>query len=215
MLPARRAYGTVRRTPHKTSDMKTLRVLLACPFLAAIPACNTVTTDTGTSATVQQGVPGGEFVRTEWLEATVTDIDYSKRKVTLLSAHREKFEVEAGPEVVNFNRIRVGDPLTIVLKETFLVRMAKPGEKLDEEVSTTAELARLGAKPGARVTETERYVATVTAIDTAKRTATLKFSDGSSGKFDVRPDVDLSQRRVGEKVLMQSTTTLAVSMSRS
>lgn len=195
--------------------MKTARVLLACSLLAALSACNTLTTDTGTTSNVQQGVPGGEFVRTEWLEATVTAIDHSRREVSLVSAHGEKFDVEAGPEVINFPQIRVGDPLTVTLKETLVVRMAKPGEKLDEIAYQTAELARIGSKPGSRVTETEQHVATVTAIDAAKRTATLQFADGSSGKFEVRPDIDLSQRRVGEKVLMQSTTTLAVSMSRS
>lgn len=195
--------------------MKTALKLLVVTAMVSLPACNTVTTETATAAKVEQGVPGGEYVRTTRLDATVVDIDYSKRKVTLLSAHREKFVVEAGSEVVNFNQIRVGDSLAVVLRETLLIRMAKPGEKIDELSYTTGELARVGDKPGSRVSATEQYVATVTAIDAKKRTATLRFSDGSSGKFDIRPDVDLSRRQPGEKVLMRSTRTLATSMSKS
>lgn len=195
--------------------MKTVFLCLVCAMTAAIPACNTLTTDTGTSARIEQGIPGGEFVRTTRLDATVTGIDPATRKVTLVSSHRETFVVEAGPEVMNFHQIRIGDPLSVVLSETVLVRMAKPGEKLDEIAYQKQELADIGAKPGGKLTATEQFVATVTAIDAKKRKATLKFSDGSSGKFDIRPDVDLSKRAVGEKVLLRSTKSLAISMKRS
>ncbi|WP_265594059.1 hypothetical protein [Haloferula sp. BvORR071] len=195
--------------------MKVARMILCCAVIAATPACTTLTTDTATTAKVEQGVPGGEYVQTTRLDATVTAIDYSKRQVGLVSKHGENFVVEADSGVANFNQIHVGDHLAVVLRETLLIRMAKPGEKLDEIAYVTGERARRGAKPGAKASGTSQYVATVTAIDAKRRKATLKFSDGSSGKFDIREDIDLTKHHTGERVLMRNTQTLAVSMTKS
>lgn len=195
--------------------MKSATTFLACAAIAAISSCSTITTDTGTAVKAERGVPGGEVVRITSLDAKVTGIDSAKREVSLISSHGEPFTVKAGPEVANFNQIRIGDPLKISLKEHLLVRMAKPGEKLDDESYVTGNREPGGSKPGAKVTETEQYIGTVSAIDTKRRKVTLRFSDGSTGKFDVRPDIDLSQHQTGEKVLIRSTETLAVSMKKS
>lgn len=69
-----------------------------------------------------------------------------------------------------------------------------------------------GAKPGGLVAETRRATATVTAIDPQKRTATLRFEDGSTKTLPVRRDVDLSQDKVGEQVVFRVTEMVAVSM---
>ena len=50
----------------------------------------------------------------------------------------------------------------------------------------------------------------VQAIDTSSRTATLQFADGRTYKATVRPDVDLSQYRVGDNVVIQVSQRLAV-----
>jgi hypothetical protein len=71
-------------------------------------------------------------------------------------------------------------------------------------------LAPKGAKPGGLVAQTTRITATVGAIDMKKRTATLRFEDGSTKTFSVRDDIDLSQRKVGEKVVFQVTEMLAI-----
>ena len=92
--------------------------------------------------------------------------------------------------------------------------MAKPGENVADESYVTADLAKVGAKPGVSASDTVQYVGTVTAIDVRKRKATLQFADGSSKKFKVRPDVDLTQRRIGEKVVLRSTESMAVKLEK-
>jgi hypothetical protein len=44
--------------------------------------------------------------------------------------------------------------------------------------------------------------------------ATLAFDDGSTKTFPVRPDIDLGQRSVGEKVVFQVTEMIAISVEK-
>ena len=68
--------------------------------------------------------------------------------------------------------------------------------------------------PGAIVAETIRMTATVTAIDVEARTATLEFEDGRTKTVSVRPDIDLSLRKVGEKVAFEMTQMVALSVEK-
>jgi hypothetical protein len=75
-------------------------------------------------------------------------------------------------------------------------------------------LAPKGAKPGGVMAETVQVTATVKAIDLAARKATLQFPDGTTKVLPVRQDVNLSARRVGEKVVIRSTETLAITVEK-
>ena len=59
-----------------------------------------------------------------------------------------------------------------------------------------------------------QVAATVTAIDLKRHRATLEFADGTTHTVDVRPDVDLTQRKVGEKVVIRATESLAISVEK-
>jgi hypothetical protein len=64
------------------------------------------------------------------------------------------------------------------------------------------------------VAETVQITATVSAIDQENRTATLAFEDGRTKTFPVRDDIDLSQRKVGEKVVFTVTEMIAISVEK-
>jgi len=59
-----------------------------------------------------------------------------------------------------------------------------------------------------------RVTGTVTALDPDKRTATLRFEDGSTRTLPVRSDVDLGQRKVGDQVVFQITEMVAISVEK-
>jgi len=184
-------------------------VLLPFATLAAI-SCTSITPETRTAASVKQGVPGGEVVQTHKITATVTGIDNAKRKVTLVTRDGKKFTVTAGPGVANFKQIRIGDQLTATLTEQIVIRMAKPGEKTVDGSAAMVGLAPVGAKPGAMAAETAQVTATVSAIDLKHHKATLRFADGSTKTVAVRQDVDLTKRKIGEKVVIRSTEMFAI-----
>jgi hypothetical protein len=187
------------------------------PYLLILPvavmatvSCTTITAETDTTAKIKQGVPGGEIVQTSKITATVTGIDSARRKVMLVTPDGKKLTVKAGPEVVNFNQIRIGDQLKVTLTEEIVVRMAKSGEKTEDGAAALVGLAPLGAKPGVLTAETYQVTGTVTAIDLKKHKATLQFPDGSSKTVAVRQDVDLTKRKIGEKVVIRTTEVFAI-----
>ena len=185
--------------------------LLILPIaITALVGCTTIKTESSTSAKINHGVPGGEVVQTTKIRATVTGIDTANRKITLVTPDGQKLKVIAGPEVVNFNQIRIGDQLKVTLTEQLVVRMAKPGEKNQDGGAALVGLAPVGAKPGVVTADTYQTTATVTAIDTKNHKATLKFADGTSKKVTVRQDVDLTKRKVGEKVVIRATEVFAI-----
>lgn len=194
--------------------MKIPQLLVLSVAVMAAVSCTTIKPETNTSSKIKQGVPGGEVVQTSKITATVTGVDAGRRRVMLVTPDGKKFTVKAGPEVVNFGQIRIGDQLKVTLTEEVVVRMAKPGEKNEDGSAALAGLAPLGAKPGVVTAETYQVTATVTAIDLKKHKATLQFPDGSSKTVTVRQDVDLTKRKVGEKVVIRATEVLAILMEK-
>ena len=188
-------------------------VVLSCIALAAV-SCKTITGETNSYAIVQEGVPGGEVINTSTIRATVTGIDPDKRRIMFVTPSGEKFSTVAGPAVVNFDQIRIGDQLLVTATEEVVIRMAKSGEKVGDEADATIGVAPIGARPGMSMTETVQVVATVTAIDTKKHKATLRFPDGATKTIKVRKDVDLSKHSVGEKVVIRSTESFAVKIEK-
>lgn len=136
--------------------------------------------------TYTKGVPGGEVVQTVKTTAIVGRIDPAKRLVTLRVPNRNEFTVTAGREVVNLEQIGVADQVIATVVEKLVA-------SLDQESTASDGLT------------TE-----VTAIDSSKRTATLRFDDGTTRTFPVRDDLDLSRHKVGEKIVFRFTERIAI-----
>ena len=190
-----------------------LDLALRMPLASEIPLVpieGRLTGQAAGAAVVTEGVPGGAVVKTYELEATVAAIDKEKRKVTLVDAAGIKTTVKAGPEVVNFDQIRVGDELRVTAAQELVVSVAGEGETPSDGGAQVVALAPQGAKPGAIMAETMQVTAKVTALDAEHHEATLQFEDGTTHTVAVRPDVDLSKRKVGEKVVIRTTESLAI-----
>ncbi len=172
------------------------------------PAKKTRSTD------FQEGVPGGVIIDTLDVSARVIAIDTSKRKLTLLGPDGDKSTVKVGPEAVNFDQIRVGDLVRATVTEALVVYLDEEGASAPDGSAAAVVLAPKGAQPGGIVAETVQVTAKVIAIDQTNRTATLQFEDGSSKIFPVRDDIDLSRRKVGEKVVFQVTEMIAISVEK-
>jgi hypothetical protein len=186
-----------------------LRLELAAG-IPLVPVEGTLTADAAGAVAIEEGVAGGVLVRTVEVTAAVIMIDKANRKVTLLSPDGFKTTVKASQDVANFDQIRVGDRLKVTATEELVVRLADPGESVDDQADVVVALAPIGAKPGALAAETVQIIGTITAMDASKRTATLKFEDGVSKTFPVRDDVDLARRKIGDRVVFQVTEMIAI-----
>ena len=181
--------------------------------MLAFTSCSSTPEGQGATTTMvagQKGVPGGVAVQTYKMTATVTGIDAAARQVTIVNPEGKKTTVKCGPEVVNFDQIHVGDQVKVTVTEELAVGMAKPGAASNDGAAAVVALAPVGAKPGAVMAETTQVTAKVTEIDLKHHKATLEFPDGSKHTVAVRPDVDLTQRQVGEEVSIRYTQAVAI-----
>lgn len=200
----------------KTLNLTRLALLPAAwlAFTSCSSGPSSPKAETTSAAVFQEGVPGGIVVETRKITAMVTAIDAGKRKVVLQTPDGKKTTVKCGPEVVNFDQIRVGDQLKAVVTEELAVYMATAAPSSSDGTAAVVALAPKGAKPGGIIAETIQITAKVTAIDLEHHKATIQFADGTTRTIAVRKDVDLTQRKVGEEVVIRSTEVFAISVDK-
>lgn len=195
-----------------------ISLVLSAALLLMLTACSTPTpppsAKSGGAVAFQEGVPGGVIVATLDVSARVTAIDKDDRRVTLLRTDGTKTVVKAGPDVVNFEQITVGDLVTATITEELVIFLEEEGAPAKDGAAGMVLLAPKGASPGGLVAEAKQVTGTVVSIDEADRTATLKFEGGTTETFPVRDDIDLSQRKIGDRVVFRVTEMLAISVEK-
>lgn len=200
----------------QTKNLSRAALALFPTALLALTSCSTSApppVETTSTAAFEHGVPGGVFVETHKMTANVTDVDAASRKITLLAADGKKTAVKCGPEVINFDQIHVGDQVKATVTDELVAAMAGPGAPSDGAASVVL-LAPKGAKPGGIMAGTVQVTAKIAAIDLKHHKATLQFPDTTTKSVAVRPDVDLTLRKVGEEVVLRVTETVAISVEK-
>ena len=165
-------------------------------------------------AAYQPGVAGGAIVNTVEVSATVTAIDRAKREATLQGPEGRTRTVKVGPEAVNFDQVQVGDTVNVVLMRELVAFVVGADAAVKDDAAAAAARAAKGERPGGVAVSTVQLVGTVVAMDHWKRQVTLRFEDGSTDIFPVRPDVNMEAHRIGEKVVFQATETIAVDVTK-
>ncbi len=154
------------------------------------------------------------FSQTNHLTATVEDVDYAKRHVTLKGPDGNSVQVAVSDSVKNFPQMKKGDLVNVGYYESLALAIAKPGEILaptsrSEALATRPE----GQKPGAAAVSVTDTTATVEDIDRDKREVTLKGMDGKIVKVLVDPSVGNLQRiKKGDQITATRTEALAISV---
>jgi len=199
------------------------RITLKLAALALLPSAICILTacesdapkgERTTIVAAKEGVPGGVIVETYKTTATVTAVNASTRKVTLVAPDGAKTDFKAGPEVVNFDQIRVGDQVKVTVAEQLVVFLRKNGEPASDGRVTAVALAPKGAKPGVLMADTVEVTAKVKSIDLKHHKATLLFPDGKSRTFAARKDVDLTKVSIGEDVVIRTTEAIAITVEK-
>jgi len=189
--------------------------------MALLPAAVLVTAschkamESTESATVVQTPSGGYEVETITTTATVVAIDAPKRKLTLQTPDGKKTSFKAGPDVVNFAQIQVGDQVNAVVTEEIAIAIFQSGPPPASAAGATAILTPIGAKPGGLVAATDIESATVTAVDAPKHKVTLQFSDGSTKTVKVDKSINLSNITPGNQIVMQVAEAVAITVTKS
>lgn len=126
----------------------------------------------GIVATAPGKAAAAEVVK---LEATVAAIDKATRAVTLKGPKGNELSVTAGPEVKNFDQIKVGDRVTLEYVEALSLQLKKGGgAPVVRTEQAGAAAAKPGEKPAGAVGRQVNVVADVVDVNTEKKVVTLK-----------------------------------------
>jgi Cu/Ag efflux protein CusF len=142
--------------------------------------------------------------------AVIAAIDSTNRLVTLKRDDGISEIVFAGPEVQRFSELKVGDKVTFKFQESIVYDIQQPGAKPPSPEKIAME--RAGAKPGGKITQTVTAVVTLTAIDMAIPSVTIKTEKGEVMSFKVEDKTNLNGVKVGDKVQITYTRALAISV---
>ncbi len=144
--------------------------------------------------------------------ATVTRIDSATRQVYVTGPNDMPYTITAGPEVRNFDQIKVGDQVVVRFIESVALTLLKDGKEVaGVQEATAAARAEAGQRPGGAKARQTEVIADVTKVDAAAGLVTLKAPDHS---FDlpVKDPAQLALIKVGDKVRAVITEAIAVSV---
>jgi Cu/Ag efflux protein CusF len=197
----------------------TLFVIPALGLAVVMPLAVTAQTQAPASAA---SAAGGSFelVRAQEVQtATVVDIDKQSRFVTLREGKgtKREFTIEAGPEVRNFDQLKVGDVVIATYQAAAALEILPAGSASTGEVtSSDAARAPKGTLPGAAAQQSISITSKLTAIDLKKHTVTLQGPDGKQRVIEVKDperQARMTKLRVGDLVRITYVEAVAIDVT--
>jgi Cu/Ag efflux protein CusF len=144
---------------------------------------------------------------------TIEQIDPDTRTVTLKRHDGKLVDVELGPEVKNFDQLKVGDVVTMTYKEALTLSLKKGGSgETSMQETPSVERAAGGAKPGGTVGREVKVTANVVAVNEKTKTVTLQGPEGGTMDLKVEDPAQLANVQVGDQVEAVYTEAFAVSV---
>ncbi len=157
----------------------------------------------------------GKAVAVETIKAaaTVTAIDKGTRAVTLKGPKGNEFNVTAGPNVKNFDQMKVGDQVMLEYVEALSIELKKGG---GAPVARTTQQGAVAAKPGERpagaVGQQVTVVADVVDVNPATQVVTLK-GPKRTVELKVRDPEQFKLVKKGDQVEATFTEAVAIAVT--
>jgi Cu/Ag efflux protein CusF len=146
------------------------------------------------------------------MTATVQAIDKASRTITLKGPKGGVVDITAGPEVKNFDQIKVGDQVVARYVEALTLELKKGGKAPVARTERDAgAAAKAGEKPAAGVGRQVQVIANVVALDPATQTVTLRGPQRTVN-LKVRDPEQFKLVKVGDQVEATYTEALAVAV---
>lgn len=145
------------------------------------------------------------FVVKSSIDAKVSAVDAKARTITLVGPKGNSLVLQPGPEMQNFDQVKVGDAVAAAVEVTTEITVvgAKDSTPTPADLQTL-DTAPKGAKPGFIVTDRRVFAATITAIAADTRTVTLTGPAGNSMDVKVPDDLDgFKKLSVGDNVIFR------------
>ena len=198
--------------------MKTSRnqigVSIALAVVAAACAATALAQQPATQATAIATQPGKATVaQTVDVSAEITGLDKAKRVITLKGPQGNSFDMVAGAEVKNFDKLKVGDVVSARYVEAITLEVKKTTvAKADPVVREGVARAKAGEQPAGAVVREVTAIVDVTAVDPAKSTITIKGPTGNVRTLNVKNPDQFKVVKVGDHIEVTYTEALAVNV---
>lgn len=185
--------------------------IVLAALVVALSLAQPVSAQTGVVTSSSPGKVGA--AQTVDVSATITAIEKSTRTITLKGPKGDEVKVEAGPEVRNFDQLKVGDIVDMRYRETLALELKKGGGM---KVEKTEKAGAVGAKPGETpagvVGRQVTVVGDVIKVDGATQTVTVKGPQRTV-ELKVRDPEQFKLIAVGDQIQATYTEALALAVT--
>jgi Cu/Ag efflux protein CusF len=188
-----------------------LTLLAAAVGVAPVP---TQAQEAATATASAASAPGkATFTETVKAQAVVSSLDTAGRVITLKSADGKTHDMIAGPEVKNFDQLKVGDKVNVQYVRALSLELKKLGAPgATPGAAASSSTAPAGSKPGGAAQAQVTVVTEVIAVDAKAKVVTLRGPKGNMLDLQVKDPQQLKQIKVGDKVEAVYSEALAVSV---
>jgi hypothetical protein len=161
------------------------------------------------SYNTKEGVAGSQREDVIVVETIVTGVDMPNHRVTLKGPEGREYSFDVSPQIKDLSQLKVNDKVTATFTRRVDVSVKRDDAQASETLDKTWGGSGMGEMPGRLSAQETKKVGRVVAIDTQNRTADVQFVDAMK-RIPVRSDVDLSNYKVGDNVVIRVTTALTV-----
>ena len=188
-------------------------VVLSVALVAAATVPAFAQKPEATGATTTETAPGkGTVTNVAKITASVEAIDAANRTITLKGPEGKVVTITAGPEVKNFNQIKVGDFLVVRYIEALTLELKKGGTALRQRTDRDMGVAaKPGERPAGAVGSKTTVVADVIAVDPKKQVVTLRGPERTVD-LKLRDPEQFKLVKVGDQVEATFTEAAAISV---
>jgi hypothetical protein len=181
---------------------------IASTFALLQPAVAQTQNVARTSAPGKVGV-----AQTVEVSATITAIDKATRGITLKGPKGDEVKIVAGPEVKNFDQLKVGDVVKMKYLESLALELKKGGGlKVEKTEQAGAARAKPGEQPAGLVGRQVTVVGDVIKLDAATQTITVKGPERTVD-LKARDPEQFKLIAVGDQIQATYTEALAVAVT--
>ena len=192
--------------------MQKLLTAAAFALAASVPAHAQKKPEVAGDTAIVTAPGKGAAARVVSISASVEAIDPASRTLTLKGPKGNVVDLPVGPEVKNFDQIKVGDFVLVRYFESLALELKKGGSGIRERSEReNTESAKPGERPAAGTARQVTVVADVVAVNAKTQTLTLR---GPKRTVDLRlrdPN-QIKLVKVGDQVEATYTEALAVSV---
>jgi hypothetical protein len=152
----------------------------------------------------------------EEFTATVTALEKEQRLLSLQNESGRAMTIYVGPEVRNFEQIKVGDKVVATYQEAIAAAVTKPDQSQKQaQFDVESQRSKQGEMPHAEVSASMVATVTIDAVDASSNTLTFRRDDGMVRTVHVQDDGAkkfIKGLKQGDQVTVTYTEALAISV---